>query len=189
MEIIRGNEIIKYIDELGYFRIEIFKDFPYLYQGNMEYEKKYLSRYSNSSESILIVLKDQEKLVGVCTGIPLKDEDKEFIQPFQTDNIDEIFYIGEVMVREGYRGQGIGTKLLSTMLNLVDQSKFKTVCFYTVDREDNHPLQPPNYKSPESLWNRLEFFKDPVKIVYYPWQDINSTTETEKPMNVWIKQL
>jgi hypothetical protein len=51
MEILKGNKIENYIDDLGGVRIEIFKEFPYLHDGTMEYERKYLSRYSKSSET------------------------------------------------------------------------------------------------------------------------------------------
>lgn len=189
MEVLKGNEIKNYIDELGRFRIEIFKEFPYLYEGNMEYERKYLSRYTESSESILILMKDTRGLIGACTGIPLQDEDTEFVRPFQKIDIEEIFYIGEVMVRAGSRGKGLGTELLSKMLDLITRSRFKTVCFYTVDRRINHPLRPYNYKSSERLWKRFGFVMDPEKLVHFRWKDLGNSTETDKPMNVWIKRL
>ena len=119
MEVLKGNEIKNYVDELGRFRIEIFKEFPYLYEGNMEYERNYLYRYTKSSESILILMKDTRGLFGACTGIPLQDEDTEHVRPFQKINIEEIFYIGELMVRADSRGKRLGTKLLSKMLDLI----------------------------------------------------------------------
>jgi GNAT superfamily N-acetyltransferase len=189
MEILNGNGIKNYIDELGRFRIEIFKEFPYLYEGDLEYERKYLSRYPESPEGILILTKDTRGLIGACTGIPLQDEDTEFVKPFQTVNIEEIFYIGEVMVRADSRGKGLGTMLLSKMLDLITGSRFKTACFYTVDRGINHPLRPNNYNSSESLWKRFGFVKDPEKLVYFRWKDLGHSTKTDKPMNVWIKKL
>jgi GNAT superfamily N-acetyltransferase len=189
MEILKGSEIKNYIDNLGHFRIKIFKEYPYLYEGDMQYEREYLSRYSKSQKSIVILTQDRQGLVGVCTGIPLEDENTEFIKPFQASDIKEIFYIGEVMVRADSREKGLGTNLLATMLDFIKPPKFKTVCLYTVDRGTNHPLRPPKYKSPESLWNRFGFSKDPAKIVYFRWKDIGDATNTEKPMNVWIKNL
>ena len=82
----------------------------------MEYERKELYRYSESSESILILMKDTRGLIGACTGIPLQDEDTEFVRPFQKIDIEKIFYIGEVMVLADSRGKGIGTKLLQRCL-------------------------------------------------------------------------
>jgi GNAT superfamily N-acetyltransferase len=189
LEILRGSEINNHIDELGQFRFVIFREFPYLYEGDKEYERKYLSRYAQSPESIIITTKDTQGLVGVCTGIPLKDESDEFTEPLQTINEEEIFYIGEVMVRADFRGKGLGTKLLSKMLDLIDKSKFKTACFYTVVREMNHPLKPPGYKSLEPLWERFGFIKDPANLVRFRWKDIGDTTDTYKQMNVWFKKL
>ena len=60
-EIIRGDKIKNYLDELGNFRISIFKEYPYLYDGNLDYERKYLSRYSKTSDSILLLIKDIKK--------------------------------------------------------------------------------------------------------------------------------
>jgi GNAT superfamily N-acetyltransferase len=189
MEVLKGNEIKDHIDELGLFRIEIFKEFPYLYEGNLEYERHYLSRYTESSESILILMKDTRGLIGACTGIPLQDEDAEFVKPFQEVDIEEIFYVGEVMVRADSRGKGIGTKLLAKMLDLITRSRFKTACLCTVDRGPNHPLRPHNYESSERLWKRFGFVKDPEKLVHFRWKDLGNSTETDKPMNVWIKKL
>jgi GNAT superfamily N-acetyltransferase len=104
-------------------------------------------------------------------------------------NIEELFCIGEVMVRADSRGRGLGIKLLSKMLDLINRSRFKTACFYTVDRGTNHPLQPLNYESSERLWKRVGFVKDPEVPVYFRWKDFGDSTETNKPMNVWIKKL
>jgi GNAT superfamily N-acetyltransferase len=189
MKVLQGNEIKDYVDELGRFRMEIFKEFPYLYEGSLEYERKYLSRYAGSSESVLILMKDARGLMGACTGIPLHDEDTDFVRPFQEVDIEEIFYIGEVMVRADSRGKGLGTNLLSKMLDLITGSRFKIVCFYTVDRGTSHPLRPHNYKSPVRLWKKFGFVKDPEKLVYFRWKDLGNSIETDKPMNVWIKKL
>jgi GNAT superfamily N-acetyltransferase len=103
--------------------------------------------------------------------------------------MNQIFYIGEVMVRADSRGKGSGTKLLSKMLDLINISEFKTVCFYTVIREENHPLKPSGYRSLEPLWKRYGFIKDPLNIAQFRWKDLGDTTETFKQMNVWFKKL
>ena len=38
----------KVTDDIASLRLKVFKDFPYLYDGNIEYEHKYLERYSLS---------------------------------------------------------------------------------------------------------------------------------------------
>ncbi|MEB3293492.1 MAG: hypothetical protein VKJ24_10060 [Synechococcales bacterium] len=187
MQLIRGINIEKYIEALGQFRIEIFQEYPYLYEGDLDYEKKYLSRYSRSPESMLAMIHDAQGMLGACTAIPLSDEDQDFKKPFEKDNLDEIFYIGEVMIRADSRGKGVGTNLLLNIMGLIDTSQYKKICLYTVERDPHHPLCPTNYRSPDSLWRRLGFMKDPDRVVYYHWKDIGEEVETQKPMNVWLK--
>lgn len=71
MQIIRGPEIENHIDDLGRFRIEIFREYPYLYDGNIEFERVYLSPYSRNPESLLLILQDAHGIIGACTGTPL----------------------------------------------------------------------------------------------------------------------
>jgi hypothetical protein len=187
IEIFGGEKIKDVIDELGNFRITIFKEYPYLYDGNLDYERKYLSRYGNISDSILLLVRDKEGILGAATGIPLVNDEPEFTEPFKDKNLDEIFYIGELMIRKDNRSKGIGTLLLKNMLDLIDKNQFKTVCLYTVDRGNNHPLKPDFYQSPDSLWRKFGFEKHSSHIVYLSWRDLGNVAETKKPMNVWIK--
>lgn len=187
IEVIGGEKIRDVIDELGNFRITIFKEYPYLYDGDLDYERKYLSRYSSISDSILLLVRDKEGILGASTGIPIVNDEPEFTEPFKDKNIGEIFYIGELMIRKDNRSKGIGTLLLKNMLDLINKNQFKTVCLYTVDRGNSHPLKPDFYQSPDSLWRKFGFEKHSSHIVYFSWRDLGNVAETEKPMNVWIK--
>ena len=42
-----GRQVQPYIQELARLRIEIFRDFPYLYEGDLDYEAQYLQTYSS----------------------------------------------------------------------------------------------------------------------------------------------
>ena len=189
IEIMSGQDIKKITDELGNFRITIFQEYPYLYDGDLDSERKYLARYSNISNSILLLLRDQAGILGAATGIPLAHDEPAFTEPFKDKNLEEFFYIGELMIRKDNRSKGIGTLLLRNMLDLIDKQQFTTACLYTVDRGDNHPLKPELYQSPDSLWKKFGFEKHSSHRVYLSWRDLGNITETEKPMNVWIKDL
>ena len=51
---VKGKEILPYIEALGKLRIEIFKEFPYLYAGDMEYERKYLNTLNSYGNALYI---------------------------------------------------------------------------------------------------------------------------------------
>ena len=187
MKIMRGLEIENHIDDLGRFRMEIFREYPYLYDGSIEYERVYLSRYSRNPESLLLILQDDRGILGACTGMPLTSEDIGFQNTFVGENKDEIYYIGEIMLRADSRGQGLGSSLLSTALSLIDLTRFKKVSLCTVDRGLNHPRRPVNYCPPDYLWEKYGFVKSSNHLAYLGWKDIGHEIETDKPMNIWFK--
>ena len=188
MLIIRGSEIEKHVDQLGRFRIEIFREYPYLYDGSIEYERAYLGRYSRNPESLLLILQDARGIIGACTGTPLNGEDNDFQNAFVGENKDAIYYIGEVVLRADSRGQGLGSRLLSTALSLINLKRFRIISLCTVDRGLNHPRRPGNYCPPDYLWEKYGFVKSNNLLAYLAWKDIGHEAETQKPMNIWLKK-
>lgn len=137
---------------------------------------------------MLLILQDAQGIIGVCTGMPLNCEDNEFQSAFVGENNDEIYYIGEVMLRAGSRGKKLGSGLPSTALGLIDSKKFKKISFCTVDRGLNHPQRPRNYCSPDYLWRKHGFEKSVNLLAYFSWKDIGQNMETQNPMNIWFKE-
>ena len=77
-----GAALRQYIDELAQLRMQVFRDFPYLYDGDAVYEARYLSTYIEAPDSIIVLAFDGTKAVGASTGVPLKYETAEVKQPF-----------------------------------------------------------------------------------------------------------
>lgn len=189
LQIAQGADIEHYAERLGRFRIEIFAEYPYLYDGNIEYERKYLARYAASPNSFLIFCEDASGFVAACTGICMKDADEEFQRVFEPQEIAKTYYIGEVMIRNGYRGKGIGSKLLTDAVSLIKSMGFKQASLCAVEREENHPLRPNDYVSPDNLWRRFGFKKLQEKKAQYSWKDIGAAGESQKLMSVWTVEL
>jgi len=79
---LKGQDILPFIPELARLRIEIFKSYPYLYDGDLDYEYNYLNTYVQCNESIIVLALDHGKVVGVSSAIPLEFETIEFQKPF-----------------------------------------------------------------------------------------------------------
>ena len=187
MHLLRGLDIAPRIEQLGRFRLAIFREYPYLYDGDLEYERRYLGRYPRSAESLLAFLEDARGLVGACTAIPLKDEDPEFQQPFRGEALADFFYIGEILLRPEARGQGLGTRLLARVIERIDAAGYPTTVLCTVERGPQHPSRPDGYVPPDALWRKFGFVPDAHRVVRYRWQDLGDARETEKPMRVWTR--
>jgi hypothetical protein len=53
---LRGREIEPYLQEIAGLRITVFREFPYLYEGDLEYEMAYLRTLLNSSPLTLKII-------------------------------------------------------------------------------------------------------------------------------------
>jgi len=69
-----GAEVAPHLDAVAGLRIAVFHDWPYLYAGDREYEKKYLATYAQSPESLFVLAFDGDRVIGASTAIPLTDE-------------------------------------------------------------------------------------------------------------------
>ena len=58
IELLHGRDIEPHIDEVARLRIAVFRDFPYLYDGTVEYEADYLSTYVRSADSLCVLVRD-----------------------------------------------------------------------------------------------------------------------------------
>lgn len=105
-----GEALNQFIPELARLRIEVFRDFPYLYDGDPDYEARYLQTYIEAPDSVIVLAFDGDKVVGASTGIPLRYETDEVKAPFIKAGIDvdSVFYCGESVLLSQYRGKGAG---------------------------------------------------------------------------------
>ena len=69
-----GNDAHPYIKDLARLRIEVFREFPYLYAGSPAYESDYLRTYLGVPDSVVVIALDGGHVVGVSTGLPLVAE-------------------------------------------------------------------------------------------------------------------
>lgn len=191
LECVSGISIERYIPDLARLRIEVFREFPYLYAGDIEYEKKYLETYLKSPRSLVVLAKYQDQVVGASTALPLIDEADYVKEAFTNSGIDinQIFYFGESVLNTNMRGQGIGKSFFDLReKHALSFSEYKITCFCAVQRNSNHPLQPTNYKPLDPFWQSRGYKKNSHLQSQFSWMDIGQTHETLKPMIYWTKE-
>lgn len=187
----KGNQTLSFIDKLAELRIKIFKEYPYLYEGNIEYEREYLKTYTECKESILVIVKDGSEVVGVSTAIPLVFETPECQKPFieQKLTLSNIFYFGESVLLPQYRGSGIYRQFFHERENAARNYGSHMAVFCAVVRDDNDPRRPKEYVSLNNVWQRFGYQQDPELHAIYQWQEVDSSIQTSKPMVFWTKAL
>lgn len=192
IEAFQGEQIKTLIPEIARLRIEVFQEYPFLYKGDEEYEKRYLDKFSHAKGAILVVAFDDEKIVGVSTGLPFSYESKEVQAPFVRAGLDpkSYFYFGESVLRKEYRGLKIG----HTFFDLREAharklGTFSDICFCTVVRSENDPRRPKDYTTLEGFWKKRGYQKQPELTCFITWQEIDEKEESPKEMVFWTKKL
>jgi hypothetical protein len=74
-----GKSAQPFLGEIARLRIAVFREFPYLYDGTLEYEMDYLEEYVSSERSLTVLAEYGDDIVGASTGIPLADADEDYI--------------------------------------------------------------------------------------------------------------
>lgn len=189
---VTGTKIKPFLAEVAKLRIKIFREYPYLYEGDMEYEKNYLERYVNSPDSVLLVAQDENsRIIGAATGNSLVREVDEIKQPFLDNNwkIDEIYYFAESVLLPEWRGYGIGKEFMQRRIDYAKRNmEIKYLAFCGIERGDDY-LVPPTYRNPEFLWKNFGFEKHPELVSWFSWKDIGDKEEKKHPLVYWIKKL
>ncbi|WP_221794032.1 GNAT family N-acetyltransferase [Oceanobacter mangrovi] len=197
LQTVSGRELDAYVNDLARLRIQIFRDYPYLYDGSEAYEQDYLQTYLASGNAMAVLALDHnlpagQQVVGASTGVPMADENDEFRVPFEAAgiNTERLFYCGESVLLPKYRGQGIYKGFFAGREAYVRSlGGFETICFCGVVRPANHPLKPADYVPLDDIWRHFGYAPRPDLQASYPWKDIDQQTATEHPMMFWLKPL
>lgn len=180
------------LDAVARLRIEVFREFPYLYDGSMEYERRYLQTYLQCPEAVVVVALDGDVVVGASTGIPMKYEEAEFRQPFVEQGYDpgRIFYCAESVLRRDYRGRGVGGRFFDEReAHARALGGFDWCGFCAVERPAGHPLRPPGYQPHDAFWRKRGYAPHPELGATYHWKDVDQPAQTSKRLVFWLKSV
>jgi GNAT superfamily N-acetyltransferase len=186
-----GGAAAAFTEDLARLRIRVFRDFPYLYDGHMEYEESYLRTFLEAPDSILVIAFDGADVVGASSGLPLAAETPNLQAPLLENgfDIDRVFYYGESVLEKAYRGRGLGVRFFKERERWVRSlERFDWLTFCGVIRPDDHPRRPPGYLPLDTFWRNRGFF--PTEMTgYISWQDLGEPRETAKPLRFWLKNI
>ncbi|MDH4569253.1 GNAT family N-acetyltransferase [Pseudomonas sp. BN414] len=192
IRLLQGAAIAPHIDDLARLRLTVFREFPYLYDGTLEYEARYLATYAESPESLFVLALDDARVVGASTGLPMADETEEFQRPFREQGWDpqRIFYFGESVLQAEYRGTGLGVRFFTEREAYARRlGRFAHCAFCAVERPATHPRRPPGYQPLNEFWSRRGYRHHPELRTEFHWRDLDEDEESAKPMSFWLKEL
>lgn len=188
---LKGAEARKYVDDIADMRISMFKEYPYLYDGSIEYEREYLETYFKSENSIILLVFDKDKVVGFSNVIPFVEETAELKKPFEGNKLDvkDYLYIGEVMLKDRYRGKGLLRKFFEHHENYAKEHGYPYLTFITSKRPDNHPMKPSDYRELGPIWEHFGYSLDDRLVAEFKWKQIDTGKEEENSLSFWVKEV
>ncbi len=185
-----GEALGAALDDVARLRIEVFRAYPYLYDGDADYERAYLQTYRDSPDAILVGAFDGSRLVGASTGTPMEDH-AEFATAFAGQDIDlkDIFYCAESVLLPDYRGQGVGHAFFDHREAHGRALGRKYSAFCGVVRGGDHPLRPDGYEPVDAFWRKRGYAPVEGAVANYRWKDLDQQDETDHALQFWMREL
>ncbi|UUX49102.1 GNAT family N-acetyltransferase [Nisaea acidiphila] len=180
------------VGQVAELRIRIFREWPYLYDGTEDWERRYISKLAEAEGAVVIAARDGARIIGVSTGMPLLSEHDELIAPFRGSAFppEQVFYGAETVMLPEYRGQGLYRGFLDRRReHAIRLGGFRWETFCGVVRPADHPLRDPAIPPLDPVWQHFGFRKVEGLTTGFSWKDIDEESESEKPMQFWVRDL
>ena len=186
-----GAALESVLDDVARLRIAVFRDWPYLYDGSLDYEREYLGTYRDSPGALLVGAFFGDVLVGASTSTPMEDHAEEFAAPLAGRGLalERILYGAESVLLPEYRGKGIGHRFFDLREDHARALGRTHVAFCSVMRPADHPLRPATYRTNDAFWTGRGYAPLPGAVAEFSWKDVGEEGETVKPLQFWMRAL
>jgi len=192
LQTVTGPALLPLLPVLARLRIAVFREFPYLYEGDQAEEEQHLRAFAASPSAGLIVAWDGDAAVGCATCMRLTEASAGVIAPFRAAGIDpaKVFYFGESVLLPAYRGQGIGVGFFAAReahARAVSSSDYTAFC--AVIRAADHPMRPPGTVGLEGFWRKRGYTPYPDLVCSMHWTESGGAVEVENRLSFWLKSV
>jgi len=186
-----GEALDAALDGVAALRIAVFRDWPYLYDGTLDYEREYLQTYRTSPNALLVGAFVGDRLVGASTSTPMEDHAEAFSAPLAALGIPltDIYYGAESVLLPEYRGRGIGHRFFDLREAFARSLGRRWLAFCSVTRPDDHPLRPASYRTNDAFWQGRGYAPVPGVQAEFAWKDVGEEGETVKRLQFWMREL
>lgn len=178
IEIFRGCEIAPYTQQIVELCNAIYREPPYLYNGEDEEYTAYIESYSQSNDAIICLAFDNEKAVGLAIATPMlktRDLYKKTLLEHGYE-LDSLFYLGEFGLNSNYHNCGIEEAIYYKIENLVRKADaYSMICLWEIE-----DLYQKNFEDTpgHDFWNKLGFLRHREVNFEISWTNIGDSKES-----------
>ncbi len=190
IDVLKGNEVIPHLQKLIEIRLLFYRDYPYLYDGNIEDETNYFRIYGNSENTLLVMAKKDDVVVGAVIGLPLPESPEENKEAFQSIEMspEELFYLGDSIVIRELKTDDVQKQMYDRFETEVKQlGKYRGIVVCEIERDIDDPKKSANNNPYEFAWNKQGFIREPNQVVHFSWREIGDLENSDHRMIFWSK--
>lgn len=188
---VTGARLAEVIPALARLRIAVFRDFPYLYDGDAAYEAEYLADFAAAEDAVIVVARDGDDIVGAATAAPLAAQDDAWKRPLAAAGFDiaRTFYFGESVLLDSYRGRGVGHAFFDLREAQARGCGATHAAFCSVIRAADHPERPTSHRPLDAFWRGRGYAPVPGVTTTFDWKTVGSAAEETHRLQYWTRAL
>lgn len=176
---------------LATLRMTVFRTWPYLYDGSLDYEANYLDQFLSAEDAIVIVARLGDIPVGMATASPMTTQSDVIRAPFLAAgvNIGAMHYFGESVLLPQFRGQGIGHRFFDEREAAAKAAGANCAAFCAVVRQSDDPRRPAKAGDLGDFWRKRGYRIAPRYDTRLAWKEVGQAQEIDHVMRFWMKKI
>jgi GNAT superfamily N-acetyltransferase len=184
IQVLRGPEITPYLGELAHLRLTVFREWPYLYDGDLASERDYLALYAKSTTAIAVLAYADDRVVGVSTALGLEEEPESIQGALAAAGYapESVLYSAESVLLAPYRGRGAGLSFFAEREAYARTLGRRYVAFCRVVRDPADPRRPVDAVELDDYWCHRGYTRHPELTAILAWQEIGESAASTKVM-------
>lgn len=188
---VTGAGLAEVIPALARLRTTVFRDFPYLYDGDTAYESGYLADFATADGAVIVVARDGTDIVGAATAAPLATQDAAWQAPLAAAGFDvaRTFYFGESVLLASHRGRGIGHAFFDHREAQARAHGASHAAFCSVMRADDHPARPADYRPLDTFWRGRGYAPLAGVTARFDWKCVGDDEAISHSLQYWTRAL
>lgn len=188
---VTGEALAPHLAAVARLRVEVFAEWPYLYEGQPGYEERYLRHYANSPGAAVVLALAGGEVVGAATCQPAAEATPVVREALTRAGLDpaRICYFGESVLRAGLRGQGVGLRFFAAREAHARALGLSQAAFCAVVRNPQDPRKPAGYTPLDAFWRKRGYQHQPTLTCLFRWREHGDSFETPHLLSFWTKTL
>jgi GNAT superfamily N-acetyltransferase len=186
-ETLEGDALRAWLARLSGLRVTVFREWPYLYEGDAGYEERYIAAYAGSPGAAVIAALDGDTPVGCATCQPMTQAEGVVRDAFARLDPARWCYFGESVLLREYRGRGAGVRFFELREAHARRLGLAATAFCAVTRNENDPRRPKDHVPLDAFWRKRGYVPRPEISLVFDWKEVGDDRKTPHALGFWVK--